>query len=94
MNFCPQGGPRRSRSPPQLSYAQNPMMEKVVPGRLPTRSLSVDVPPQQMGGNSGFQPRPNGKLKKGTSAHAVLNPSQRGDEDSPLAMWQQQQRRK
>ncbi|KAF9646222.1 hypothetical protein BDM02DRAFT_270811 [Thelephora ganbajun] len=89
-----QGGPRRSRSPPQISYGQNPMMEKVVAGRTPSRSLSASATQQQMGENPGFQHQPNGKLRKGTSAHAVMNPAQRGEDDSPLAMWQQQQRRK
>jgi len=89
-----QVGQRRSMSPPQISYGPNPMMEKVGPGRTPTRSLSANATQQQMGGNPGFQHQLNGKLRKGTSAHAVMNPVQRGEEDSPLAMWQQQQRRK
>jgi len=89
-----QGGPRRSRSPPQISYGQNPTIEKVVAGRSPSRSLSAGAAQQLMGGNPGFQHQPNGKIRKGTSAHAVMNPVQRDDEDSPLAMWQQQQRRK
>ena len=77
-----------------MPYGQNPMLEKAGPGRLPSRSLSTGSSQPQMGGNPGFQHQPNGKIKKGTSAHAVLNPSQRIDEDSPLAVWQQQQRRK
>jgi len=81
-------------SPPQNLYGQNPMMEKVGTGRTPSRSLSASATQQQMGGNPGFQHQPNGKLRKGTSAHAIMNSAQRGDEDSPLAMWQQQQRRK
>lgn len=81
-------------SPPQISYGQNPMVEKAIVGRPPSRSLSIGAPQQQMGGNPGFQHQPNGKLRKGTSAHAVLKSAQRSDEDSPLAMWQQQQRRK
>lgn len=77
-----------------MSYGQPPVMEKAGPGRLPSRSLSTGATQQQAGGNPGFQHQPNGKFRKGTSAHAVLNPAQRSDEDSPLAMWQQQQRRK
>ena len=69
------------------------MMEKAGPGRLPSRSLSTGATQQQIGGNPGYQHLPNGKLKKGTSAHAIMKPNQ-SDEDSPLAMWQQQQRRK
>lgn len=89
-----QAGQRRSMSPPQISYGQNFMMEKVGPGRAPARSLSTGASQQQVVGNPGFQHQPNGKLRKGTSAHAVMHPVQRIEEDSPLAMWQQQQRRK
>ena len=90
-----QGVPRRSMSPPQNSYGKITMMEKMGPGRAPSRSLSTGASQQQqLGSNSGFQHQPNGKLRKGASAHAIINPAQRGNEDSPLAIWQQQQRRK
>ena len=36
----------------------------------------------------------NGKVKKVMSAHAVPARKSSEDEDVPLAMWQQQQRRK
>ena len=81
-------------SPPQNLFGHNPMIEKAVSGRTPSRSLSTGAAQQQIGGNPGFQPQPNGKLRKGTSAHAVMNAGKRADEDSPLVMWQQQQRRK
>ena len=94
LSLSSQGGPRRSKSPPQILFGQNPTMEKVVTGRAPSRSLSTSASQQQIGGNSGFQPQPNGKLRKGTSAHAVMNPMQRGEDDPALAVWQQSQRRK
>ena len=93
LTLSSQGGPRRSKSPPQISYGQNPMMEKVVTGRTPSRSLSANATQQQMGGNPGFQHQPNGRLRKGTSAHAVMNPLQRDEDDPPMAMWQQQRRK-
>lgn len=67
-------------------------MEKAT-GRVPSRSLSANATQQQVGGNPGFQHQPNGKLRKGTSAHAVMN-SPQSNEDPPPAMWQQQQWRK
>ena len=90
LNVSSQGA-RRSKSPPQISYNQNPMMEKAVAGRTPSRSLSASASQQQLGGNPGFQYPANGKLRKGTSVHAVMNTVQRGEDD--LAVWQQQRRK-
>ena len=109
----PGPGPRRSRSPPQQVHSKQPIMtgryspsssqENLLLGsasRIPGRSLSA---------TAGSLPPMNGKLRKGTSAHAVLppaggrrpqsvdgRPGQNGtgeEEDMPLAMWQQQHRR-
>ncbi|KIY52995.1 hypothetical protein FISHEDRAFT_69453 [Fistulina hepatica ATCC 64428] len=83
--------PSPSRSPPQNRYAQDT-------GR-PTRSLSASAAPVPVPAAI-----PNGRIRKGTSAHAVpsgagthrLRTSEGrsgGEEDMPLAMWQQQQQR-
>ncbi|KAH9849887.1 hypothetical protein C2E23DRAFT_861636 [Lenzites betulinus] len=88
-------GSRRPRSPPSTNR-YTPAQEKQpysgvgVGGgaRLPGRSLSATAaPPQPMAPM-------NGKVKKVMSAHAVPPRQSSEDEDLPLAMWQQQQRRK
>lgn len=82
--------PRRTRSPPPNRYTPAQEKQPYSGGRLPSRSLSATAaPPVQT------MHHVNGKLKKGTSAHAVVQNHRRSeDEDMPLAMWQQQQRRK
>ncbi|TBU30545.1 hypothetical protein BD311DRAFT_658768 [Dichomitus squalens] len=83
---------RRPRSPPQTNrYA--PQQEKQGYGqpvgyRSPGRSLSATAAP------SPAMAPVNGKVKKVMSAHAVPPRQASEDEDIPLAMWQQQQRRK
>jgi hypothetical protein len=57
--------------------------------KLAGRSLSA---------NAVALPSSNGKLRKGMSAHAVMSGTgiyqpQSSEEDVPLAVWQQQQRR-
>ncbi|OSD05277.1 hypothetical protein PYCCODRAFT_1221387 [Trametes coccinea BRFM310] len=91
---------RRPRSPPSTNrYA--PAQEKqpysagamgmgmgMGGGRSPGRSLSATAVPSQP-----MAPM-NGKVKKVMSAHAVPPRQSSEDEDVPLAVWQQQQRRK
>ncbi|KAJ8521711.1 hypothetical protein ONZ45_g1603 [Pleurotus djamor] len=96
---------RRSRSPPPHNHSQPSLVggmnsDSMSGGKLPGRSLSATAVPS---------PSPqlaNGKpLRKGVSAHAVApqpNNHRRpkssemngaGDEDVPLAVWQQQRRK-
>ncbi|KZT07487.1 uncharacterized protein LAESUDRAFT_713585 [Laetiporus sulphureus 93-53] len=83
---------RRARSPPPNRYT--PAQEKQSYGgggvKIPSRSLSASAaPPVQT------MQHVNGKLRKGVSAHAVsTNYLHSEDEEIPLALWQQQQRRK
>ncbi|KAF9462889.1 hypothetical protein BDZ94DRAFT_655203 [Collybia nuda] len=106
----PPPSPHRSRSPPKQGqppntgrYIPSSSQENLILGggnRTPGRSLSataVPSPPASL----------NGKVRKGTSAHAAVPSHGRrprtsegkqetigsGEEDMPLAMWQQQQRR-
>ena len=82
-------GGRRPRSPPQANrYA--PPQEKQGFGvqKSPGRSLSATASP------SPAMAPINGKVKKVMSAHAVPPRQSSEDEDVPLAVWQQQQRRK
>jgi Activator of mitotic machinery Cdc14 phosphatase activation C-term len=84
-------------------YSPNSSQENLVLGgmsRIPGRSLSA---------TAGLPPQPNGKLRKGTSAYSAIpsvgnrrpqsadgRQGQNGtgeEEDMPLAMWQQQNRR-
>lgn len=104
----PPSSPHRSLSPPNqgqqpnaIRYNPNNSQENLVLGganRTPGRSLSATATPSP-------SPPVNGKIRKGTSAHAVA-PSQGRrprtsegatgngeEEDMPLAMWQQQRRR-
>ncbi|KAK7466410.1 hypothetical protein VKT23_005132 [Stygiomarasmius scandens] len=96
-NSPPPGPHRRSTSPPQQGGYNSSQNDYVVVGsdkRSPGRSLSATASPSP--------PLANGKVRKGTSAHAVA-PKGRprtpegangmGDEDVPLAVWQQQRRR-
>lgn len=56
------------------------------PNRGPTRSLSANAIPNG--------PQVNGNLRKGNSAHAVVHQGRPSEEDdTPLAVYQQQQRR-
>ncbi|KAL6306178.1 hypothetical protein BKA93DRAFT_775313 [Sparassis latifolia] len=86
-----QSSPRRTRSPPagnRYTPAQEkqPYSGQRVPGRSLSASAVPPVPPM---------PQINGKVKKGASAHAVVQHRHGSeDEDVPLAVWQQQQRRK
>jgi hypothetical protein len=94
--------PRRPRSPPpnHLANQGHPKHPTATPpgARLQGRSLSATAaPPQQP-----QQPMPNGRLKK-KHASAVAAPVRRrssdgaggfGDEDLPLAVWQQQQQQR
>ncbi|KAE9391339.1 hypothetical protein BT96DRAFT_925356 [Gymnopus androsaceus JB14] len=89
----------RSRSPPNFNQYGNNMMAGG--GRAPGRSLSATAVPSA--------PNVNGKLRKGTSAHAVVpkgrprTPESQQhayqangtseEEDVPLAVFQQQRRR-
>ncbi|KAI0742052.1 hypothetical protein C8Q80DRAFT_1123757 [Daedaleopsis nitida] len=88
---------RRSRSPQQSNrYTPQSQQEKLgmygSPGgggaKLPGRSLSATAAPSQP-----MAPL-NGKVKKVMSAHATPARQSSEDEDVPLAVWQQQQRRK
>lgn len=103
---------RQSRSPPPQHHGQQPLTQNRYNsnvaqevtggvGRGPSRSLSATAVP------SPQPPQVNGKVRKGTSAHAVPaygrrprtsegNVEQNGtgeEEDVPLAVWQQQRRR-
>lgn len=88
--------PRRARSPPPNRYtpAQEKQPAYSAPGaRHPSRSLSASAAPPIV---SNMHHLNNAKLKKGISAHAVVqNPRRRPseDEDVPLALWQQTRRK-
>ncbi|KZT64483.1 hypothetical protein DAEQUDRAFT_606830 [Daedalea quercina L-15889] len=88
--------PRRTRSPPPNRYtsAQEKQPAYSAPGaRLPSRSLSASAAPPVV---STMHHLNNAKLKKGISAHAVVQNSRRRpseDEDVPLALWQQTRRK-
>ena len=88
--------PRRARSPPPNRYtpAQEKQPAYSAPGsRLPSRSLSASAAPPIV---SNMHHLNNAKLKKGVSAHAVVQNSRRRpseDEDVPLALWQQTRRK-
>lgn len=84
--------PRRTRSPPggqapRYAGAQEKQSFGGT-GRVPSRSLSANATPPQ-----GPPPHMNGKLRKGSSAHAVM-PYQRTseEEDVPLAVYQQRRK--
>ncbi|GLB41776.1 putative activator of mitotic machinery Cdc14 phosphatase activation C-term [Lyophyllum shimeji] len=103
-------GPSRSqsRSPPGRThgrYNRNSSQDTIVTGgggeRVPSRSLSATA--------VSTTPMANGRVRKGTSAHAVVQtPGRRPrssegaqeqngngeEEDIPLAMWQQQRQRR
>ncbi|KII87416.1 hypothetical protein PLICRDRAFT_43054 [Plicaturopsis crispa FD-325 SS-3] len=99
-------GPRRSRSPPPPQHNRAPPTHEKhhqgASGR-PGRSLSATAaaPPP----NHAQAAAQNGRLRKGSSAHAAAPspaaPRARvsgggrisGDEDVPLALWQQQRRK-
>ncbi|KAI1793444.1 hypothetical protein LXA43DRAFT_216012 [Ganoderma leucocontextum] len=83
-------GGRRPRSPPQANRYTPPQEKQGQPGgqRSPGRSLSAMASP------SPPMAPINGKVKKVMSAHAVPPRQSSEDEDMPLAVWQQQQRRK
>lgn len=89
----------------QNRYTSGPQPEKHIltgqgGGRLPGRSQSVTSAPSQP-----LSTRVNGGLKKGNSAHATVRPpipngrrqttseDAREEEDLPLGLWQQRQRR-
>ncbi|KAI0831961.1 hypothetical protein BC628DRAFT_1310958 [Trametes gibbosa] len=87
-------GSRRPRSPPSANRYTSGQEKQPYSGgagggaRAPGRSLSATAaPPQPMAPM-------NGKVKKVMSAHAVPARQSSEDEDLPLAVWQQQQRRK
>ncbi|KAI0734041.1 hypothetical protein C8Q72DRAFT_987660 [Fomitopsis betulina] len=88
--------PRRARSPPPNRYtpAQEKQPAYSAPGaRHPSRSLSASAAPAVV---SNMHHLNNAKLKKGISAHAVVQNSRRRpseDEDVPLALWQQTRRK-
>ncbi|KAH9921721.1 uncharacterized protein BXZ73DRAFT_51713 [Epithele typhae] len=84
----PSSGSRRPRSPPQANrYSPQPYGGNQGGGKSPGRSLSATAQPSPpMAGM-------NGKVKKVMSAHAVPGRASE-DEDLPLAVYQQQQRRK
>lgn len=80
---------RRPRSPPQANrYAPSQDKQGYGGQKLPGRSLSATASP-----SPSMAPM-NGKVKKVMSAHAVPPRQSSEDEDMPLAVWQQQQRRK
>ncbi|KAI0718092.1 hypothetical protein C8T65DRAFT_101166 [Cerioporus squamosus] len=85
-------GSRRPRSPPNNRYTpaqeKQPQLPGLGGGRSPGRSLSATAMPSQP------MAAMNGKVKKVMSAHAVPARQSSEDEDVPLALWQQQQRRK
>lgn len=89
----PTSPPRRARSPPSPSR-YTPAQEKqpnIPAGRVPGRSLSATASPVQPLGT-----QVNGKLRKGISAHAVVQNHRQHiseEEDVPLALYQQQRRR-
>ncbi|KAH9839954.1 uncharacterized protein C8Q71DRAFT_745039 [Rhodofomes roseus] len=87
--------PRRTRSPPPNRYtpAQEKQPSYSAPGaRLPSRSLSASAAPPMV---SAMNHVNSAKLKKGISAHAVVQSRRRPseDEDVPLALWQQTRRK-
>lgn len=85
--------PRRPRSPPPNNPANpgHPKHPTAVPsGRLPGRSLSATAvaPPASQSGTRLKKKQPNAPpLRRRSSDGGTL-----GDEDMPLAVWQQQQR--
>jgi len=88
--------PRRTRSPPPNRYtpAQEKQPSYSAPGaRLPSRSLSASAAPPVVSTMNHFNS--SAKLKKGISAHAVVQNRRRPseDEDVPLALWQQTRRK-
>ncbi|KAI0925055.1 hypothetical protein AcW2_005751 [Taiwanofungus camphoratus] len=88
----PSTSPRRTRSPPPANrYTPAQEKQPYSGGRLPGRSLSASAAPPVP-----TMHQVNGKIKKGSSAHAVVQNHRRSneDEDMPLSIWQQQQRRK
>lgn len=86
---------RRSQSPPQHHQAHGSHDNG---NHRPQRSVSATAVA------AAPSPQPNGKIRKGHSAYAGKPSQQNGrptpqrepseDEDMPLAMWQQQQRRR
>lgn len=95
-----QAAPRRQRSPPpnHLTNPGHPKHPTVMPpgGRLQGRSLSATA----VSSPSHLPTSPNGRLKKKHPSVAATPVRRRssdgggsfGDEDLPLAVWQQQQR--
>ncbi|CCM00739.1 uncharacterized protein FIBRA_02779 [Fibroporia radiculosa] len=80
---------RQARSPPPNRYTPAQEKQPFSGGRSPSRSLSASAAPPMM-------QQTNGKLKKGISAHAVVQNRRRSneEEDVPLAVYQQQYRRR
>lgn len=89
---------RRARSPPASQPRYTPAQEKQPPqpytggGRTPGRSLSATAVAPGVPSAGPNHTQPNGKLRKGQSAHAVAPAHQRKvseEEDLPLAYYQQ-----